>query len=275
MAFYDNSWMKVDIFEVCYSIPTDLSELKTKKVTKYSSLENYYELFFKFPGNNIFHYNGDCCHIQNYTVGFHPHYATRILDLPINEYYIETYRDSASINIFFKCHDILATKAEYYDCESYYSEICTLFEKSHNLWNSKKTGYYADIVSIFYKILSTLQKRNSPSYIPSFKYDMISSSIEYLDKHYLDPNLSCSDLSAISNISNTYYTKIFMEKFGVTPKKYIVTRKLEHARELLHGTLLSVSEISDISGYTNLYSFSRAFKNHFGISPENYRNSLK
>lgn len=275
MAFYDNSRMKIDIIEVCFAIPVNQSELKEKKITQYNSLVNYYELFFKFPGNNIFHYNGQCYHMQNHTVGFHPHYATKTLNPPVKEYYIETYQDSPSINIFFKCDDILANNAEYYDCERYYSELRPLFEKAHNLWNSKNTGYYADLISVFYKIMSTLQKKNSPSYIPGFKYDMISSSIDYLDKHYLDPNFSCAELSAISNISNTYYTKIFIEKFGVTPKKYVTTRKLEHARELLHSTPLSVTEISDISGFTSLYNFSRAFKNHFGISPENYRNSIK
>ena len=64
--------------------------------------------------------------------------------------------------------------------------------------------------------------------------------------------------------------KLFMQKFKVSPKRYVVTLKMNYASELLKYGVHSVSKISEMCGYTDIYAFSHQFKKEFGLSPSEF-----
>jgi len=57
------------------------------------------------------------------------------------------------------------------------------------------------------------------------------------------------------------------------PAEYISKVKMNKAKELLLGTSASITEIAYSLGYPNLFSFTRAFKKYYSISPSAYRNN--
>jgi AraC-like DNA-binding protein len=59
----------------------------------------------------------------------------------------------------------------------------------------------------------------------------------------------------------------FRKQFSTTVFEYIISRRLEHARELLGQPDYSIQQISAIVGYKYPNHFSTAFKNRFGVSP--------
>lgn len=62
---------------------------------------------------------------------------------------------------------------------------------------------------------------------------------------------------------------IFISAYHITPKNYFNCRRMDAALEKLRGGML-VKTVADDLGYASAYSFSKAFKKHFGQSPEQY-----
>jgi two-component system response regulator YesN len=55
----------------------------------------------------------------------------------------------------------------------------------------------------------------------------------------------------------------------------LVSRKVDLAKNLLKIGYLSISDIASMSGYENIYYFSRVFKESTGMTPTEYRKNLK
>jgi len=81
---------------------------------------------------------------------------------------------------------------------------------------------------------------------------------------------SLIDLAHQVGTNDAYLKRHFKEVFGTTVFGYLHVIKMEEARRhLLDGQ--SVSEVSFLTGYKYVSHFTRAFKKHFGISPNQVR----
>lgn len=120
------------------------------------------------------------------------------------------------------------------------------------------------------EILSLLlsEERRDISYS---ERNMIDKSIEYMSTHFTQ-KITLEELAAISKKSVSYYGKTFKKIFGVTPIDYLLSIRISYAKKLLeNGT--SVTETAALCGFSNLYYFSKAFKNKENMSPSEYRNT--
>lgn len=93
---------------------------------------------------------------------------------------------------------------------------------------------------------------------------------EYLDQNFTSP-ITLDSLSETVYISKHYLSHLFKEQTGVSPIKYLTSKRMEKACELLAETEQPVSEISKAVGYENPLYFSQVFKRVYGISPVKYR----
>lgn len=93
---------------------------------------------------------------------------------------------------------------------------------------------------------------------------------EYLDQNFTSP-ITLDSLSETVYISKHYLSHLFKEQTGISPIKYLTSKRMEKACELLSETELPVSEVSKAVGYENPLYFSQVFKRVYGISPVKYR----
>ena len=97
----------------------------------------------------------------------------------------------------------------------------------------------------------------------------------FMTMRYVSLNLlSIKDLSEIAarlGYNYSYLSKVFKEKTGNTITEYFLSAKMERAKTLLEQNSLSVSAVADTLGYASVYSFSKAFKKFFGVSPSRYK----
>ena len=87
----------------------------------------------------------------------------------------------------------------------------------------------------------------------------------------VDRNVRLAELAELSNVSTWYFTKIFHALYGEGPQAMAARLRLARASRLLSETTLSVSEIGAVCGFENNCSFSRAFRERYGMPPSIYR----
>ena len=87
--------------------------------------------------------------------------------------------------------------------------------------------------------------------------------------------LSMEDLGKMAGLHPNYLSRIFREKMGRSPMEYMKTMRMYRACQLLVNSSKSISEIAEEGGYENVASFSKAFRQCYGISPRTYRLELK
>lgn len=78
-------------------------------------------------------------------------------------------------------------------------------------------------------------------------------------------------LALESGYSRSRFTRLFAEANGLPPRAFITRCRLERACTLLGESAMSVSEIAFALGYSDVYFFSRHFKEGLGISPLAWR----
>jgi len=89
--------------------------------------------------------------------------------------------------------------------------------------------------------------------------------------NYADPSFSIAELAEMENYNNSYFTEWFKEKTGFTPSEYLHRIRMEKAQEILESTHYRILDVALQVGYTNASSFSRAFRNYAGMTPQQYR----
>ena len=88
-------------------------------------------------------------------------------------------------------------------------------------------------------------------------------------------NITVDELTEVLGITQPYLYNIFIGKCGISPKRYIITRKLSKAKQLLSETDMSINEVAASVGYTDALNFSKLFKQNTGYSPKAFREAYK
>jgi AraC-like DNA-binding protein len=100
--------------------------------------------------------------------------------------------------------------------------------------------------------------------------DKISMVKKYIDENF-DSQLTIEQVAKKFNISPSNLAHKFTETVNVSFQRYVNFRRLMRAKEMLHGTTLSVSEIAYACGFGSVSQFNRTFKASAGCSPSCYR----
>ena len=118
-------------------------------------------------------------------------------------------------------------------------------------------------------LVSALTFRDSQT---SHQYTgMIRQAREYLDHHYMDPNLSLPEVAAQVSLSPSHFSAVFSQETCKTFKEYLTEIRIKKAKELLRMTTLRSAEISYQIGYNDPHYFSFVFRKSTGRSPTEFR----
>lgn len=111
------------------------------------------------------------------------------------------------------------------------------------------------------------QNMEAISYFCSLMSEPRSVSLQRVMNDNYCFNLKLEQYAQLCNRSLSAFKRDFEKQFDRTPGKWLMEKRLQHARFLLCNRHKSVSEAAFESGFENQSHFSRAFKNRFGMSP--------
>lgn len=96
------------------------------------------------------------------------------------------------------------------------------------------------------------------------------SIVRYIQEHYQE-NISAAELASRFGLSANYISNLLKNTLGIRYNDYVTQLRLNHARELLVSTHLSIKEITAACGYYSQSHFTRLFLDHEGCTPMEYR----
>lgn len=148
------------------------------------------------------------------------------------------------------------------------------FKSAESAWRHKSSGYEIKCKAELYSIIYNMIKENSMEYISGEYAKKIKPAIDYIHHNYTKDNISITELSYISSMSEVYFRRVFGKVMGISPIRYINNLKIAHAKELLETQMYSVSKVAELSGFHDESYFSREFKKNVGICPSEYGKNI-
>ena len=148
-------------------------------------------------------------------------------------------------------------------------EFVALLQKAETelLKSNSERGQLA-LLSTLYKFCAALSQARHKAYFP--KDERISAAKNHIDMNFKDTDcLACA--VAQSNLSSRRFNDLFKGNFGITPNRYIVLRRIEHAKSMLETHSLTVTKVAELCGFSDVYYFSKVFKQVCGITPGKWK----
>lgn len=102
---------------------------------------------------------------------------------------------------------------------------------------------------------------------------MVNMVEEYIRDNY-SYDISMQDAARAVNYSETYFCKMFKQRYGLSFTAYLTEYRMREAKKLLLQPTVNVREVGEKVGYTDATYFSRVFRRHTGMSPSEYRNAF-
>jgi len=104
---------------------------------------------------------------------------------------------------------------------------------------------------------------------------VIRQAKEYIDQHYMEPDLSLYEIASQVNLSSSHFSMVFSQETCQTFKEYLTTTRINKAKELLRTSSLSSNDISYQVGFNDPHYFSYVFKKNTGFSPTEFRSQTQ
>ncbi|HEX3029541.1 MAG TPA: AraC family transcriptional regulator, partial [Clostridia bacterium] len=132
------------------------------------------------------------------------------------------------------------------------------------------TKDYTDILKLKVKeLLLYLINGTSSEYILNFIYSCthkIDTLQQYMEQNY-EQNQNIPNLANALNMSTSTFKRKFVQMYGVTPGKWLNSKRLQKAANLLRTTDYLITDICFLCGFESVSTFNVQFKKNFGMSP--------
>jgi AraC-like DNA-binding protein len=99
------------------------------------------------------------------------------------------------------------------------------------------------------------------------------AAIGFIHTYYYE-NLALDEISKVANMSPSYFCRKFKEIYGKNYVKYLTEYRIEKSRQLILESDMSLSEIASRVGINDLSYFSKRFKEHMGLTPNQFRRTV-
>jgi AraC-like DNA-binding protein len=148
--------------------------------------------------------------------------------------------------------------------------VVNLFEEIYN--NSIKGRLHAalgHLYILFNGLMVAHENELRYSFSEAEKY--VKWALDIIHDRFNQHGLSVASVADEINVDRTYLFKLFKAYVKYSPQAYIIHFRLNKACDLLRKSSFSVSEISQLTGFSTASHFSKLFTKHKGTSPVSYR----
>ena len=258
----------------------DISEIYTKfyqeKGTNYNfsgEKHSYWELTYVDKGELLTTIDG---------VSYHLKQGDLIFYAPMQFHTQSTFEkiSSSYLTINFKMNfnhaDLLCNKIFSLKRDSYFIVTKLIEELSNdNLYSNDLSLCYLKQLIIQMLRLNNSHFHSKPTthMQQTYENELLNDILLYIDDNIYE-KISVSTLCEHFCISTSMLHSLFRKNMNNTAKNYINELKLSKSKELIRNSTHTLSEISEMLGFSSIHYFSKKFKSYFNISPTEYSKSI-
>lgn len=273
---------------------------------------DYFEVIFIISGeiiqiieNQTFHYtSGQCCILNRNICHSEIYYdKAELLFMMLTEDFLTPLVDDtfiySSTNIYHNTFDSISLlinqnkHCKFYSvkkyirftpiyettqCNDLHTETNTLIEQIINATYQQKVGcsfIVAGLISRLFSILEDSSKytKDVISLTQACEEKLLTRITDLLEKN--KGNLSRSELEKQLHYNADYINRVIKKSTGFTLTEYGHLFSLQEAAYLLQTTNDTISNIVTNLGFSNRTYFNKIFRNRYGMTPIEYRNSFQ
>jgi AraC-like DNA-binding protein len=101
----------------------------------------------------------------------------------------------------------------------------------------------------------------------------VAKALEYLDRNW-KVDFYAEETALAANVSSRHLYSLFKQHLGMTPHQYYKNIKVDHLKEMIANTHLSIKEAFAACGVDSRGTYARVFKELTTMTPTQYRESL-
>ncbi len=132
---------------------------------------------------------------------------------------------------------------------------------------------YPTVSSNIYSILTSFLSSKNTVGSAQKSAAAIQQAAAYIAENY-SRNITTQEIADAAYLSRSYMSELFSKTYGMSPHEYLTMYRLSYVKEKLLNSRISVSEIAEQTGFRDVFTLSRVFKQKFGMSPSEYRKSM-
>lgn len=143
------------------------------------------------------------------------------------------------------------------------------FSELNRIWMMRSKGYRMKCRSLLLDIIFMILGDEDRRRIQSAHYIRLNTIIDMMREN-CDQNYSLDELCKLSGLSSSYFRQLFKQLTGLTTVQFQNHLKIDKAKDLLISRSCTVTEAALAVGFSDVYYFSRLFKQLTGGSPSEY-----
>ena len=145
-------------------------------------------------------------------------------------------------------------------------DIINMFHNLNSEWLMREPGYmlkaraiYMMIIQRIFRLLNYFEKETD--------FDKrIQKAIKHITEHFKE-RLTVRDLAEIVGLNTQYFGYLFKNETGQSFHQYLTAIRLNCAENMLKNGEYSVYETAEACGFSDIYYFSKVFKENRGYTP--------
>lgn len=177
-----------------------------------------------------------------------------------------------SISVFdlipFPFHIPFASDSPFVSCSS---QLVRLYVLQVPGWNKIMSTRIFDVLMYIYLQHGDLFSDQHGS-LGDQEVIRLLPALKLIEQRFNDPSLSVIELARSVSMSEPHFRRVFNKVIQMSPVLFVQRRRIEQACVQLKKTQLTIKEIAETNGFTDLPFFYRVFKNWIKTTPLEYRN---
>lgn len=149
-------------------------------------------------------------------------------------------------------------------------KLIALFDLQYNTHTPdplKETCTAYELLQALRPSIVSLEATALPDFDPNSRY---AQFVSYMDAHFREP-IQLLDLAEAFSLSKQHVSTVFHKEMGMPFSEYLQNLRLREAARLLLTTNRNITTVCQNSGFPNLKSFNQSFRQKFGCSPKEFR----
>lgn len=208
-------------------------------------------LHYIISGSGIFRIDGKEYHLSKGWMFVIPPYVETYYEADANDPWEYTWVGFRSEKLPMALPDVI-----------YCPGVSRVFEdmkNAKNIGNGRTEFLCAKLWELFSVLMENIDTKD----------DYVELALGIIHSDYM-LKINVSKIAERLNLDRTYFSTLFRKRMGVSPKQYLQSYRMEQALPLLRVGL-SVTKTAQAVGYDDIYTFSKMFKQHFGVSPTHHQ----